>query len=396
LQNTMFGMPDLPDHHPRNEMTTTDNSEFGTISDETLGSLRALIGKEVRRGRPYVEELNGDAIRHYALGIGDPNPLWIDSSYGAASTHATTLAPPSMLYATDKVVSGYVSGLPGVHAMFAGTEFRFERPLRMGDRIVGTAVLKELIERPSRFAGRSIQQIYEVTFRDQHGEQVATAESYTFRTERDAAREAAKYEPKELHWSSEEISDIAERYRQQEARRRGSQARYIEDVNVGDALPPIIKGPYTATTAIAFLLGWGGLYIRAHGDAFDLYDRHPRLGITNEWGVPEPPERVHWDPVLAERVGVPGAYDYGPERVAWMSHVVTDWMGDAGFLKSIRVEVRRHNLIGELVICDGAVETIDSQRGVVTIRLAGRNHDGLESARGTAEVVLPTRAATAR
>lgn len=367
-------------------MSTTEQRQFRTITDEGLEALRSMIGREVRRGRPYVEELNADAIRHFALGIGDPNPLWIEPEHDGGIQ-----APPTMLYAADKIVSGYVMGLPGVHAMFAGTEFRYERPLRVGDRIRGVATLKELTERPSRFAGRSLQQTYEVRFFDQDDALVATADSYTFRTERDAARQNAKYAPAKVTWTPAQIEDIAARYRDQEQRRRGSEPRYIEDVAPADVVPEIVKGPYTATTAIAFLLGWGGLYVRAHGDAFDLYDRHPQLGILNEWGVPEPPERVHWDPDLASRVGVPGAYDYGPERVAWMGHAVTDWMGDHGFLRRLRVEVRRHNLIGELVTCAGAVERVDATEGVVHLRLAAHNQDGEESARGTAEVVLPSR-----
>ena len=301
------------------------------------------------------------------------------------------LAPPSILFAIDKILSGYVMGLPGIHAMFAGADLRFERPLREGDRLTGTASLKALIERPSTFAGRSVQQIYEVEFHDPDGGLVAVGDSYCFRTERDSARERGKYEPVEIRWTEEEIGDIAQRYRDEEARRRGPEPRYIEDVRPGDPLPPVTKGPYTATTAIAYLLGWGGLYVRAHGDAFDLFDRHPALGIPNEQGVPEPPERVHWDPDLASRVGVPGAYDYGPERVSWMSHVVTDWMGDTGFLTQVNVQVRRHNLLGELVTCAGKVDTVDPATGTVGIELWATNQDGHESARGMAEVILPRR-----
>jgi hypothetical protein len=41
-------------------------------------------------------------------------------------------------------------------------------------------------------------------------------------------------------------------------------------------------------------------------------------------------KRVHWEDELATRVGTPAAYDYGPERCSWMSHQLTNWMGDAG------------------------------------------------------------------
>lgn len=366
--------------------------EFASVSEEQVAQLRSMIGEPIRSDRPHVSELTSDAIRHYAFGIGDRNPLWTDPEY-AASRRRAQVAPPTALLAMDKVFSGYVTGLTGIHAMYAGATFDFERPLKVGDRLTGSATLKELIERPSRFAGRSWQQIYEVPFHDRNGELVCTGHSYCFRVERDNAREAKKYDEIRIRWTPEQIEEIAQRYREEEARRRGAEMRYVEDVVVGDQVPQITKGPYTATTAIAYLLGWGGLYVRAHGDAFDLFSRHPALGIPNEWGVPEPPERVHWDPDLARRVGVPGAYDYGPERVSWMGHVVTDWMGDDGFLKYLDVQVRRHNVLGELVTCDGQVTAVDPEAGTVDIRLGAVNQDDQESARGTATVILPKRGA---
>jgi acyl dehydratase len=349
-----------------------------------------MIGRPVRSDRPHVTELTADAIRHYAFGIGDRNPSWIDPGH-AAATGGRLGAPPSILFALDKVLSGYVTGLPGIHAMFAGAELRFERPLVEGDRLTGIPVLKELRERPSRFARRSFQQVYEVPFTDASGTLVATGESYCFRTERDTARELRKYEEVRVEWTPEQIAGIAARYRAEEERRRGAEPRYVDTVAVGDPVPPITKGPYTATTAIAYLIGWGGLYVRAHADAFALLADHPALGIPNEHGVPEPPERVHWDADLARRVGVPGAYDYGPERVSWMGHLVTDWMGDAGFLRRLTVEVRRHNVLGELVTCEGRVRAVDPHRRTAELDLWATNQDGHESARGSAEVELPAR-----
>ena len=124
---------------------------------------------------------------------------------------------------------------------------------------------------------------------------------------------------------------------------------------MGEAMPEVVKGPLTVTSIVAFVQGWGSLYVRAHGLAFDLFERHPALAIPNAWGVPEPPERVHWDDALARAVGVPAAYDYGPERVAWLGHLVTNWMGDAGTLARLSVQVRRHNLIGDTTWCRGVV-----------------------------------------
>ena len=362
-------------------------SRFPTISDEALGALRALVGKEIRRPEPYVEVATRDAIRHWAHGIGDRNPLWA----------AARLAPPTILFAMDRIVSGYVTGLPGIHAMYAGTDFRWRRAVREGDRVLGRSVLLDLEEKASRFARRAIRQTYRTTFVDDAEAIVCEADSWCFRTERDTARELQKYRALEPHrYAPEEIERIRRAYAGEAI--RGAAPRYWEDVTVGEPLPEVVKGPLTVTSVIAFVQGWGSLYVRAHGLAFDLFERHPALGIPNEFGVPEPPERVHWDADLARAVGVPAPYDYGPERVAWLGHLVTNWMGDAGTLARLNVQVRRHNLIGDTTWCRGrvAAKTVLEARGEVTLDLVAVNQRDETIAQGQAVVVLPRRSLAPR
>ena len=362
-------------------------TRFPTITDDALARLRALIGKEIRRPEPYLEVASRDAIRHWAHGIGDRNPLWA----------AARLAPPTILFAMDRIVSGYVTGLPGIHAMYAGTDFRWRRAVREGDRVLGRSVLLDLEEKASTFARRAIRQTYRTTFVDDAGAIVCEADSWCFRTERDTARELQKYRALEPHrYAPEEIERIRRAYAGEAI--RGAAPRYWEDVTVGEPLPEVVKGPLTVTSVIAFVQGWGSLYVRAHGLAFDLFERHPALGIPNEFGVPEPPERVHWDADLARAVGVPAPYDYGPERVAWLGHLVTNWMGDAGTLARLNVQVRRHNLIGDTTWCRGrvAAKTVLEARGEVTLDLVAVNQRDETIAQGQAVVVLPRRSAAPR
>ncbi len=274
-------------------MSTTPR--FPTITPEALTALRARLGQPVRRPEPYIEFATPDAIRHWAHGIGDRNPHWAEAG----------LAPPTILFAMDRIVSGYVGGLPGIHAMYGGTDFRWHRAIREGDRVMGESVLKDLIEKPSAFAKRAIQQVYRTTFQNQRGEIVCEADSWCFRTERDTARERGKYKAVEPHrYSDDEIDHIVRAYRDEEI--RGAKPRLWDDVKIGDALPTVCKGPLTVTSVVAFVQGWGSLYVRAHGLAFDLFERHPALGIPNAFGVPEPPERVHWDEPFARTVGAGG------------------------------------------------------------------------------------------
>src|SRR3990172_4874818 len=265
---------------------------FPTITDEALASLRALIGRPVRRVEPYLEVATRDAIRHWAHGVGDRNPVWA----------ARRLAPPTILLAMDRVVSGYVAGLPGIHAMYGGADFRWRRPIREGDRIVGESTLLDLEEKPSAFARRAVRQTYRTAFADAAGAPVGDVDSWCFRTERDTARERGKYAPAEPHrYTVEEIERIRRAYGDEAI--RGATPRFWEDVRVGEALGPVVKGPLTVTSIIAFLQGWGSLYVRGHGLAFDLFERHPALAIPNAFGVPEPPERVHWDADFARAGG---------------------------------------------------------------------------------------------
>ncbi len=355
--------------------------KFPTITDESLAALRARVGRDVPRPEPYIEVATRDAIRHWAHGIGDRNPHWA----------AARVAPPTILFAMDRIVSGYVGGLPGIHAMYGGTEFRWRRPIREGDRLVGRSVLLPLEEKPSKFAKRAIKQTYHTTFVDNAGAIAAEADSWCFRTERDTARERRKYAPVEPHrYGEAQLASIRAAYRAE--RPRGATPRYWEDVKVGDRVDEIVKGPLTITSIVAFVQGWGSLYVRAHGLAFDLFDRHPALGIPNAFAVPEPPERVHWDEALARAVGVPGAYDYGPERVAWLGHLVTNWMGDDGFLARLAVQVRRHNLIGDTTWCRGRVRA-RVEPNEVTLELEAVNQRDETIAVGEATVILPRRAA---
>ena len=222
------------------------------MTDEALAKLRAKVGQEVRINTPpYLTEANADAIRHWAEGIGDRNPLWTDPDYAAKTRWGTLIAPPTMLYAFDRLSIGYRGGLPGIHSFFAGSNWDFRRAVRVGDKISVQVVFKDLVELPSRFAGRMFQQISEITFTNQRGEVVAVAESWGMRTERATASDTGKYRSLELaSYSDEALDEIADKYRREEI--RGVKPRHWEDVAEGDPIPTIIRGPYTVTTAIAF------------------------------------------------------------------------------------------------------------------------------------------------
>ncbi len=377
--------------------TKTERS-FPKITERGLDELRERIGVKIgATAEPWCYEATRDNIRHYAHGIGDDNPLWTDPEYAAKTQHGGIIALPSFLFATSRIVSGYVGGLPGVHAMWSGADWTWHKTVKRNDIISTEAHLKNLIEHQTRFAGRAVQQIYHVDFFNQDGDKVAEADSWCFRTERDHAREqGSKYaevrarEPR--RYSPEEIKEAYKLYAQEEV--RGATPRYWEDVKEGEELPVMFKGPMTVTGFIAFAQGWGGLYIRANKLAWQLIDAHPGVGITNRFGIPDVPERVHWEEDFALEVGAPGAYDYGPERNSWLTHHLTNWMGDAGFLRKSTCKIRRHNPEGDMLFFKGKVvrKYVEDGRHLVEIEQEARNQDDELSVLGSGVVELPTRA----
>ena len=370
---------------------------FSLITDRGLNELRKLIGVPIEDSlEPWCYEATRDNIRHWAHGIGDDNPLWCDPDYAAKTEYGRLVAPPSFVFALNRSFSGYVGGLAGVHAMFAGIDVTWRRPTLLGDRFTTRVWLKDLIEHQTRFAGRSIQQIYRCEFINQDGEIAAEGDSWCFRTERDTARERGqKYQEVKnrppVHYSREDLAKTFALYEAEQI--RGATPRYIEDVKPGDKLPAMVKGPMTVTGFIAFAQGWGGLYIRANRLAWKQLQKHPGLGIPNKFGIPDVPERVHWEDDLATLVGTPAAYDYGPERCSWMTHHLTDWMGDAGFLRHHAVEIRRHNPVGDTLHINGEVTRIFAEGGehYAEITQTATQQDGELSVRAKAVVRLPSR-----
>jgi acyl dehydratase len=368
---------------------------FPKITERGLDDLRLRIGIKITDTvEPWNHEATRDGIRHYAHGIGDDNPLWCDPQYAAKSRFGTIVALPSFLFTTSRIVSGYVGGLSGVHAMWAGADWTWHAPVLRNDSITTEAWLKDLVEHETKFAGRAIQQIYHVVFYNQRGEKVAEADSWCFRTDRDAARETGtKYKETRARaaelYTDEQLSKIFKLYAEEEI--RGSKPRYWKDVQVGDKLPTMAKGPMTVTGFIGFAQGWGGLYIRTNKLAWQQHHKHPGLGIKNRFGIPDCPERVHWEEEFAHKVGAPGAYDYGPERCSWLTHHLTNWQGDAGFLRQSHCKIRRHNPEGDTVFINGTVTRKYEENGdrLVEISQEAVNQTGEISAVGSGVVVLP-------
>ncbi len=373
-----------------------DEELQGTITDEGIARLRARIGKGFEGRQPWRKEVGRDAIWHLAHAIGDLSPLYTDPEYAARTRWGRLRCPGVVLRCFDTLSApgsaGLPEGLPGVHAIWSGSHYEWERPVLLGDRITAECYLKDVVEKTSRFTGgRVVYQTYEAVYHTVEGEYLGRRSDTYLRAERRRARSTAKYAEEDslAHWTPEEIEGFFEQYR----RERRTVERFWEDVSVGDEIPRVIKGPLTATAEIAFE-SFFGIFLIGNAVAVRAYDRHPRLMVPNEQGVPEPPQRVHWDHRFTqETLGLPGAYDIGLERLAWMCHAVDNWAGDDGFLRRIEARYKRFNYLGDVTWATGkVVEKLERDgRGLVRLELWTINHRDQITATATAEAELPRR-----
>jgi acyl dehydratase len=366
------------------------------IVDSEVEAVRELIGQPLRLPPPFNREATLDTIRHYALGIGDDNPLWCDEQYGAASAYGSVIAPPTWLYST--FAAGIGPGFGGLQSFHAGGTWHWLQVVRPGDRILPEAVLTDVQRKQGKRSGEMLIQIGEVTYRNQRGEVVATHEGRRFRVPR-RAKGGLSYEPKPPYqYSDEEMTAIEDAVVAQT--RWGTEPRPWEDVEVGEALPDRVKGPLDSATMIAYYAG----NLQAMYKSADLAIKWRRFVRDHPGEVPNarpiewqlettPPGMGHHDARVAQAVGMPNTYDNGWMRLGWMSQVVTDWMGDTGFLTDLDISVRLPNVIGDTLWAHGEVtaKRISGEEHLVDIRLWADRQDGALSCDGTATARLPSR-----
>jgi hypothetical protein len=285
-------------------------------------------------------------------------------------------------------------GLPGVHGFYAGNDWELFRHVRPGDRITAIERVVGVEVKESKFSGRLVLQYVEATYSNQRGETIARALGTCTRHERKAARDAGKYKDIKTHeYTAEEFARLDDAILKEEERVRGAALRYFEDVNEGDELPPIVRGPLSLMDTMGFLVGCGrghthGIVLKAAVKHPGHFFRNPEAGGGIEYtGIGHHRESV------AREVGVPGTYDYGPQRSAWLSTLVSNWMGDAAFLKRVRTEMRRFNTMGDSTWCKGKVSKkyIKDGYALVDLEIWGENQRGEITTPGLATVMLPSR-----
>jgi acyl dehydratase len=369
---------------------------WGEITEETLAAAAGLIGVPLRRNHmQWIETASRDAIRHFAWGIGDNNPLWLDPEYGAAGPTGGMVAPPCLLYAIDSTI--VAPKMAGVQWIYAGTEWTWYDHIRLNDTFkVDVKLTKQEVKTGRRF-GKWALQTGELDYFNQDSQRIAHAVGKCARTPRGDGGKKQEGEENKGHvphrYSPDELADIENQVLSEP--RRGGEPLYWEDIAVDDQVPAVIKGPLTTTDIIAWYSACQGAlhYGGVHGDALRYRRRHDDYHINEATGAKDSAGRGHLEASTGRDVGMGGAYDVGPQRIAWAQHMLCNWIGDHGFLHRLAVDVLRPNMVGDTIWWRGEVVGKREVGGAkfLDLMVEARNQVDAISAKGTAMVALPSR-----
>ncbi len=134
---------------------------------------RAFIGREYSFDPPF--EVGRELIRHFALAIGDHNPIYHDVEAAKAAGHRDLVAPPTFLttlgFRRDaSPVLDPELGLDYSLVVHGEQKFVLHRPVYAGDSLSGRTTVTEI-----RDIGRNEAMVMETAVTAADGEKVATA-----------------------------------------------------------------------------------------------------------------------------------------------------------------------------------------------------------------------------
>lgn len=376
------------------------------ITDNDIERAKLLLDVDIAsKTREYIQTATSDNIRNYAYGCGNPNPLHCDPEYAETTRWGSVIAPTMMANVINSPLLGdpidpdlkkrTKSLFRGIHVFVSGGEWTFYNPIFPGDTLYSFNGEESIQVNPSEFAGRNVIQINRRVHFNQRSEVVGINKVIRVLTERKTAKNKGKYSAIEpATYTDEDIAAIDEVYANEKV--RGAEKRYFEDVQVGDKLGKMAKGPLTVTDVICYHAGGYGFQPYQPCVGRLAYQNRQRIApfyVKNEYGVPDVAQRLHWDPAWAQQIGNPMAYDYGVMRENYIYHFLTDWCGDDAWVTRQYDEIRKFNYIGDTQYITGEVvgKRQEGNLNLVDIMVAMENQRGTQTVKCEATIALPSK-----
>ena len=301
-------------------------------------------------------------------------------------------------------------GTYAVTSLVAGFRWEWNDVIRLGDMFKSSFYAMEVIEKKGA-TGPLCFTYSHAGFWNQFNELVATSRAGNCVIGKPEAEESIKkgegvrgdlvYERGVYHYSEEEVKKIVEGIEGE--KRRGAVPLYWDDVKVGDKLTPVVKGPLTTCDlmgydAAADCLSIPSFELSYHNQKQAAGSIGTYLNSMTGWPY-DSGGAGHYDWDTAKSRGLPAPFDVGCMRAVMTSHLLSNWMGDDGFIRRVDVQFRKPNFWGDTQWFNGEVvnkykdKVGDVEYGAVDIRIVATNQIGEVTTPGMATIYLPSKGA---
>jgi len=156
------------------------------LTDDDIERAKLLIGHDTAsKQRELFSVATPDALRNWALGVGDDNPLYTDAEYARAHGLAGVTAPPTLITETNQYAglpidadgyAGHTWGIeiPHTRRVRGGNAYVFERRIRPDDVVTATWEITDLTEKTTRTGADMLVITSRATYTNQDDELLAT------------------------------------------------------------------------------------------------------------------------------------------------------------------------------------------------------------------------------
>ena len=326
-------------------------------------------------------EATEDGIRIFVNGEGDLNPLYRDPDYAKNTKYKCLIAPPNYLYTVTYAQSPLDHGpmIPQIAGYYSGCDREWFKPICVGDKFTYRVMCpSDNVEMKSKWAGRKVLSYEQCDYYRQGGDLVAGYSCYDQWVDVNDVTRLNAHANTEIEetpvYTKKEIEEIYAAQDREDI--RGANPRYWEDVKVGDELVPVVRGPLSQVEMAAWQAG---------GHAHNLSDRLNRV-IWKK--IPWAETRMEYGVTIVKR-----HFAVGQQLEAWRYILVTNWMGDDGFLWKFSAQIRRFVMEGDTTWVKGKVtkKYVDDGKYCVDIDIQNVMQTGAVSVTGGATVILPSR-----
>lgn len=364
-------------------------------------------------GSQMKEPVDVNDIRRWAQGMQNPNPLYYDEEYAAASRFGQIVAPQSFAvccsdsHGAGPAIQGHI---PGTHMIFGGDEWWFYGPrIFPGDKLTLDRMLFDYKVTETKFAGPTMFSRGDTTYINQRGEIVAKQRSTSVRYRADLARDKGFFsEREEPQWTDEQLEVI----------NKEKFDYYATFLDLGhDKRPPVKTGerlsrrPIGPHSIASFTTEWRSYLMTVWGAFRPDQGRSslneagwlPEMSRDTEGAKVDPaegdglykgPSRGHVQPRYAQLIGMPRGYGYGASMGAWILDYLTNWAGEWGEVVHSNMQYRFPAFTGDATYLDGEVTEVrwDDPSGlpVAVVQVTMTNQKADVMAKGQAEVRLAT------